>query len=286
MKQLDEQELVAVAIEAAALAGVAAVDPGVLYAGSSVIIALGPEGPVARAGGTTAVVRDLDAHYMRDTVLASWLSDAGAPVVRPWDPSGPFIIRGRVVSLWTRAVTTPPADPSQAGRALRRCHQALRTFSGPLPSVVGLIEEARRIAAGAELDESDRNTLHRAFAYADEVLNGHGLPEQALHGDAGMGNVLTGGIWHDWEDACRGPLVWDLASLVSTARITGRTPARAEAMLQAYGNAPGLDQLDHFVAVRGIQVLAWSLLGSAHDGQLHPSTITRLRWVREHNWAV
>lgn len=34
------------------------------------------------------------------------------------------------------------------------------------------------------------------------------------------GPLLKAG--HDWEDSCRGPIVWDLASLVSTGRITGR----------------------------------------------------------------
>lgn len=190
------------------------------------------------------------------------------------------------MSLWTRAVTEPVADPAQAGLGLRRCHQALRTYTGQLPAVSGLIAEARRIVGCVDLVDSDQEIFSQALVYADRVLTKHRLPEQPLHGDAGMGNVLAEGVWHDWEDACRGPLVWDLASVVSTARITRRTPARAEAMLQAYGDAPGLDRLDQFVAARGVQVLAWSLLGSAQEGQVRASTAARLNWLRQRNWAA
>lgn len=98
--------------------------------------------------------------------------------------------------------------------------------------------------------------------------------------------MLSGGVWHDWEDACQGPIIWDLAALVSTARITGARAERAEATLRAYGQTPGLDSLDAFVALRGLQVAAWSLLASATARQMRSSTETRLSWLRTYPWRA
>src|SRR5579875_1009908 len=161
----EERELVAVAHEAAARAGIEASDPRLLYEGSSVIIALGPEGPVLRAGGTTDGVRALDAHYAREVRLAAWLSDAGAPVVRPWSPPGPFVIRDRVVSLWARAVTDRVPSAEEAARGLRGCHRALRTCPGRLPPLRALFDEAERITEALPLAGADRSRLADAFGY-------------------------------------------------------------------------------------------------------------------------
>jgi hypothetical protein len=76
--------------------------------------------------------------------------------------------------------------------------------------------------------------------------------------------------------------VWYLACLVFTARIIGRAPDRAEAALSVYGDAPGFDQLDDFVAIRGLQVLGWSLLVSAREVQPRLTTVKRLRLLRAH----
>jgi hypothetical protein len=281
-----QEQAVADAVTAATSVGIEASAPKLVYAGSSLIIDLGPGGPMARVGGATDGVRDLEIHYRREVSVAAWLVDGGASVVAPWNPSGPVRVGGTVVAFWTRATIDTPADPLEAAVGLRRCHQALASFSGPLPHVSHLIDEAQRIADSVTVSSNDRDTLARAFAGVTELLSGHDLPEQSLHGDAGLGNVLTGGVWHDWEDACQGPIIWDLASLVSTSRITGRRRARAEATLRAYGDAPGLEQLDQFVAARGLQVLAWSLLASAREQRLRASTAARLSWLRGREWRA
>jgi hypothetical protein len=258
----------------------------VLYEGSSVIVGFGPGRPVARVGGLTAAVRDLQANYGREVTLARWLAARGAPIVHAWEPGGPFVRDGLVISLWHEAKTGSPVTASAAGDGLRRCHEALRSFPNPLPPLSSLFDEAERIVDSMSIADADRNTFRDAFLHARQLLGNHGLPEQPLHGDAGLGNVLSGGVWHDWEDSCRGPLIWDLASLVSTARITGVRAERAEATLGAYGDAPGLEQLDAFVALRGLQVLAWSLLMSTTRGHLRASTETRLSWLRARPWSA
>ncbi|MGH2863297.1 MAG: phosphotransferase [Solirubrobacteraceae bacterium] len=183
-----------------------------------------------------------------------------------------------------RATTRVWESELAAGDGLRNCHHALRSFSGELPPLAHLFDEAERIVHSVVIEDEDRLIFRRAFIHAHALLNGHGLPVQPLHGDAGLGNVLTGGVWHDWEDSSIGPIIWDLAALVSTARITGTRAQRAEATLVAYGDDPGLDYLDAFVALRGLQVLAWSLLVSTTERKMRSSTETRLRWFREYPW--
>lgn len=169
---------------------------------------------------------------------------------------------------------------------LRSCHETLRNFDGPLPTLGSLFEEARRIVDSVALSVEDHRIFRHAMLSARELLATHDLPEQPLHGDAGLGNVLPLGVWHDWEDSCRGPVIWDLASLVSTARVIGRDRERAEATLRAYGDAPGMKQIDAFVAIRGLHVLSWSLLASKHERRTRASTQARLRWLRAHPWPA
>jgi Ser/Thr protein kinase RdoA (MazF antagonist) len=49
-----------------------------------------------------------------------------------------------------------------------------------------------------------------------------GAPGQPLHGDAGVGNLMATGrgwVWHDFEDACSGPVGWDLAATTASPRL-------------------------------------------------------------------
>ncbi len=54
-----------------------------------------------------------------------------------------------------------------------------------------------------------------------------------------------------------------------------------------WGDAPGVDRINEFVAIRGLQVLAWSLLASVREGtHLRASTARRLEWLRSHSWSA
>ena len=64
------------------------------------------------------------------------------------------------------------------------------------------------------------------------------LPAQALHGDASMSNLLrtdSGLVWNDLEDVCAGPVAWDIAGLVASARARGRSAKFIGELLAAYG---------------------------------------------------
>ncbi len=89
---------------------------------------------------------------------------------------------------------------------------------------MAVLDEAERIverlAASGALADDDVALLRHLGRVVRERAQDLDLPEQAVHGDAHLGNVITtsrGPLWNDWEDAFRGPLAWDLACLHASA---------------------------------------------------------------------
>ena len=254
--------------------------PRPLSVRSNVVALLAPGGPVARIGGLTAEVRDVREHFARELKLARHLRDAGAPATRPFEPAGPHERDGFVVTLWEEVGPGPPADGARAGVALRTCHEALRTLDpAGLPPVAALLGEARALVDRAGRARADRLLLRGHLMRATAEVLAAGLPSQPLHGDAGPGNVLPGGLWNDWEDCCAGPVVWDLASLVSSPRVLGVERERAEAALAAYGSFDG--DLDVFVHARASQVTAWAAFAVSRGASMPARLEARLSWLRD-----
>jgi Ser/Thr protein kinase RdoA (MazF antagonist) len=82
---------------------------------------------------------------------------------------------------------------------------------------------------------------------------------QALHGDASLSNLLRtdrGLLWNDLEDVCVGPVEWDLAGLVSSARGRGHDAAFIEEVLAGYGG-PDLDDLEPFLRAHALYEVVW-----------------------------
>jgi hypothetical protein len=240
--------------------------PRVLADRSNTMVLLAPGGPVARVGGLTARVRDVRHHFARELDVARFLAAGSAPAVRPAEPAGPHERDGRVVTFWELVPDGPEPGGAELGAALRACHEALRAYRGELPPLRSLLDEAAEVARMA-LHGDDRALVVDGLARVSEALPAGG---QALHGDAGLLNVLPGPVWNDWEDCCVGPVGWDLACLVTTRRVLDRDAARADAALQAAGGEP--EAL--YVEARALQTAAWSALaGSANLSR-------RLEWLR------
>ena len=266
---------VAAAAGAARRLGVPVRDPAVLRESSSVIVLLAPGGPVARVAGLTAAVRDNRAHRTREVDVARALAAAGAPVVAPFEPAGPHEQDGRLVTLWELAPGGPEPDGVAIGTALRACHVALRGYRRALPPLGSLLDEAIAVLERGVLEPADAELVRDGLAAVSEEIDAFHAPVQPLHGDASLGNALPGPLWNDWEDACIGPVEWDLACLVTSARVTGERRAVAEAALAAYGAV--LPEL--FVRARGLQVVAWSGFAAA-AGDTRARLRARLAWLR------
>src|SRR5436190_196304 len=64
------------------------------------------------------------------------------------------------------------------------------------------------------LDAKDRDLLRSRLRELTPTVFESSLPTQAIHGDASLSNLLrtdAGLIWNDLEDACVGPVHWDVA---------------------------------------------------------------------------
>jgi thiamine kinase-like enzyme len=96
---------------------------------------------------------------------------------------------------------------------------------------------------------------------------------QALHGDASMGNLLrtdSGLVWNDLEDVCAGPVAWDIAGLVTSARARGRSGEFIDELLAAYGE-PGVDGLEAFLEAHALYDVVWQ----AFEARRRPQAMKR-----------
>ncbi len=239
------------------------------------------------------VVQDLDgpragtAWFERENAVAMHLTRRGAPVVPLHEalPSGPHLRDGYPINFWRFVeVVDRPADPHEAGFALRRCHEALTDLAEPLPRLA-ILREAQAMLEGRDLLPPEAQSLvHRRLSTALGGLEQ--APVQPLHGDAHEGNLMVtrnGLLWSDWEDAFAGPVEWDLASLIWNARLLDQDSAAAEAMLAGYQAAGGtLDQqvLDQCLVARAAVMCAWyPVLYPQPDAARRAKLKHRLDWL-------
>jgi len=167
------------------------------------------------------------------------------------------------MTFWQHVGEVPePADPIQAGTALRGCHEALASYDGALPEL-GVMRETEeiieRFAADGTLSNLDAGLLREAGAANRDAVDALKLPLQPVHGDAHLGNVINtadGPLWTDWEDTCLAPRQWDLACLVASGRYFGGEPEPGERAAAAYGETPD----EALVQARRLQGTVWSLV--------------------------
>lgn len=253
---------IAAAIAAAAMQGLHCQSPEVLADGSNVLVRLGPVPVVARVATTTGLVRKPIERWMRiDLDMAGYLTKEGFPVVRPSGelPAGPHLQDGFAVTFWDYVDHDRSYSPSvdEAGGLLRELHGVLRGYKG----------ELRRMSPFAEIPEwldvverwgtvspSDLAMLRHGYEQVATRIQRLKLPEQPLHGDAHKKNLLKtsrGLLWTDFEDACLGPLAWDLACFVRTSGEDRRTA------LAGYGGKVEMEDLVPFFEARDLQGGVW-----------------------------
>ena len=260
------------ALAAARGAGFAVDRAEVVSVAANVLLRLEPGPVAARLTGATEGFRDSAGNLRREARLAAMLAAAGAPVPAPL--GGPYEAGGRDVTLWPWLELDGLAgDAAQAGVALRACHDALEAIdpAGLHLEPLAMLAEARRLAQSA---------LPEALPAIDRARAALGAaPHRIVHGDSHPGNVLwtaDGPLWSDWEDAHLGPLEWDLACLVSAARVRGDDFGWAEAALAAHGAPFDATLLDACVDARVAQGAAYlAATGRGDRDALH----RRLTWL-------
>jgi hypothetical protein len=235
--------------------GVACDDAVLLPAGSNALVHLRPAPVVARVmTGTAMLHEDLEQWLAREVAVGVFLAGTDL-VVPPTDllPPGPHERDGVWMTMWefvphdTRAASP---EPRELGRSLRALHVALAGFTGDLPPLSGIRDWL------AELSPSPSQT--RRLEELTPVVFESPLPAQALHGDVSLGNVLrTGGglLWNDLEDVCFGPVAWDVAGLVASARGRGHGPEFVDELLAGYGAT--IDGLEAFLEAHALYEAIW-----------------------------
>jgi aminoglycoside phosphotransferase (APT) family kinase protein len=257
--RLSTEAAVRAALAAARDHGLPTGDPIVVRDLTNVLVRLAPAPVVARVPLTLSLLRGRD-WYGTEVQLGSWLARESAPVAAPAeavDP-GPHDHDGYLVSFW-RYVDHDPArfDAVEAGRALRRLHDVLERYSGELPSFDRLEEVERLLArlepsAAANADELD-GLRHVAARLA---ICPRDFASRPIHGDAHFRNILwspDGPLWTDLENACSGPVEFDLACL------TWRAAPGTEEALAEYGSYDA-DVLEAVAPYLALFLAAWTIV--------------------------
>lgn len=249
---------------------------------TNVLVHLEPAPVVARVPITLARFRDRD-WFAQVLALARFLADAGAPVAPPTDEpdAGPHEHDGLLVELWTHVDHDPERfDPAAAGRSLRELHEALAGYPGSLPSYDRLNEVERlldTLSPSEELSAGDLDALRAAHARLSDQAFPDGRP---LHGDAHLRNILwspDGPLWADLENACCGPIEYDLAAVI------WRRQEGTDEALAAYGayDAEGVERVTPFLA---LFLAAWTIRVVERDRRSEGGSAElrrRLDWVRD-----
>ena len=131
--------------------------------------------------------------------------------------------------------------------------------------LAGLLGE---LEPSPSLTRADLRRLRSELDALSPAVFGGALPGQPLHGDVSLGNVLPaagGPVWIDLEDVCTGPVAWDLAGLVSSARARGHGEPFVEELLAVYGD-PGVDDLGAFLDAHALYEAIWQA-HAAQDGR-------------------
>jgi len=261
---------VAAAATVARAAGLRVDEPVVLSARSNLLVHLAPAPVVARIPQDTAHVRAAPREWLaREVAVAGWAALRGGPVVAPsplLDP-GPVEAGEVWMTFWSLAAPAGAAarvpDTAGLGASLHALHRALEGFPAlaGLPFLLGPLDEVRSVAARLAEEGIAGDRWPERADELEPALRGGGGPVQALHGDAHPGNVLLDGdrlAWFDLEDACAGPVAWDLACLVDRV---------GEDALRGYPDAPSAAELAPFRAARELQAEVWrAVFGRWREG--------------------
>jgi hypothetical protein len=259
--------------------GVACDDAVPIAAGSNVLVHLKPAPVVARVMTGTALLHDdVERWLAREVAVGTFVAEHSDLVVPPSDlaPPGPHERDGLWMTLWRfvpHDLQAPPPQPRELGRSLRELHETLAGFPGVLPPLGDQGNWLRRLLAelrpSPSLAEQDIDWLRVKLDALTPAVFESSLPAQALHGDASLSNLLrteSGLVWNDLEDVCTGPVAWDVAGLVTSARARGLGAAAAEELLAGYGD-PGVADLGAFLEAHALYDVIWQAFESRRRPQ-------------------
>lgn len=253
-----------------------------IAAGSNVLVHLKPAPVVARVMTGTAILHDdVEAWLAREVAVGAFLGERTDVAVPPTDllPPGPHKRDGLWMTMWSfvdHDPEAPPPDPGELGRSLRELHAALAGYTGDLAPLSEIRDWLARLLAelrpSPRLTAPDIDWLGSELDALTPAVFDSALPGQAIHGDASMSNLLRtdhGLLWNDFEDVCRGPVAWDVAGIVASARMRGHGAEFAAEFLAGYGEPT--DDLETFLDAHALYDVIWQ----AHEASRRPAALER-----------
>ena len=270
----EAEAAVRAAVTVAARFAIDSTEPVVLADGANIVVHLRPAPVVAKVAASTPEVRSrVEDWLQRELDVSAFLAAEGAPVV-PASPELPATTHqgdGHVMSFWRYL---PPADPARPlrpdeetiGSMLRDLHAVLRRYPRTLPELAPL-QDIPAFLARPQTQISEPGKAALAAAYVRLTAQLAPAPGQALHGDAGGGNLMAtdrGWFWHDFEDTCSGPVAWDLAASTSSRYQDGRR------VLAAYRDPVDPGQLAVCEQLRWLHLTVWYSLYAERLPELGP----------------
>jgi hypothetical protein len=213
------------AVEVAHQFGIDSDEPELLQETNHTVVWLRPRAVIAKVGTR----RDAEENLIREFAVAAALSALDAPVVRPLPASIPtrHYDTGYFVTLWQRLKPDVGAEviEVEVGDSLRKVHASLERSTVSLPNFKVSIDKARHALFDdtrmSAMPRVYRDFLRHSFDRVLTRLDDHEFRLRPLHGEPHAGNYITtsdGIRWLDFENACLGPLEWDLAFLSDDAR--------------------------------------------------------------------
>jgi Ser/Thr protein kinase RdoA (MazF antagonist) len=192
------------------------------------------------------------------------------------------------MTMWEFVAHDPQAALPEAaalGRSLRDLHAALADFRGDLDPLSEIRDWLARLLAelrpSGPVSQDDIGWLGFKLDALTPAVFESSLPAQALHGDVAISNLLStehGLVWNDLEDVCVGPVAWDVAGLVSSARARGQSESFVEELVAAYGD-PGVD-LGAFLEAHALYEVIWQASAGPdrpHATKRAAASLARLR---------
>lgn len=205
-------------------------EPVVLADLFSLMVHLRPAPVVARVSTCMPKVRTPIEDWLGlEIAVTTFLAEQGAPVVAPSRelPPGPHRRDGFAISFWTYLRPDPDRMPTPAdcSAMLVDLHAVLRSYPGELPLLCAddIPRGLELLDRDAVLNEADRRRVRHTAERLRPLWHEPTGDVQPLHGDAHPGNIIAtrdGLVWIDFEDVCRGPLEWDLATLMAPDVVT------------------------------------------------------------------
>jgi hypothetical protein len=227
----------------------------------------------------TAVLHpDVQLWLERELEVGRFLAERSAPIVPPTDllDPGPHERDGYWMTFWTFVDHDPGRcleSPGLLGRSLCELHAKLADFQGNLPTLASVADGLERLVnelqPSARLKREQLEAMNAELERLKPLVFETALPVQALHGDVSLSNLLhteRSLLWNDLEDVCRGPVEWDLASLVVSMRDRGASSQFVDAVLGAYGTS-GVERLAQFGDAHALYGAIWQ----AFQARMSPS---------------